>query len=426
MATDPVEQPQDSRGGRTTENAADAAPVVLEGAGDAPTSGLGAEASRGRSTVIVLDRVRKRFGDFVAVQMADFAIGAGEFFSMLGPSGCGKTTTLRMIAGFESPTEGRILLDGTDVSKTPPYRRNVNTVFQQYALFPHMSVLDNVAFGPRSKGASKAEAARRGRAVLDTVRMSDFAGRRPAQLSGGQQQRVALARALVNQPRALLLDEPLAALDLKLRQSMQLELKRIQRETGVTFIFVTHDQQEALTMSDRIAVLSDGRVEQIGSPAEIYHRPATAFVAGFIGEANLLPTEVEAVGDGRATVAVEGRTLEVAAQASVSVGDVVMVMLRPERVELGRPDGGSGIDATVREVVFRGPSTRLELVTAGGTTLVSHHTDGTRHHDLRPGDAVTLAWAPDAAYLVAGAPPRAAAVDPVAAPVPPSPQPAPL
>ena len=244
--------------------------------------------------VIVLDHVNKRFADFVAVQDACFSIGRGEFFSMLGPSGCGKTTTLRMIAGFESPTSGRILLDGEDVSRTPPYRRNVNTVFQQYALFPHMSVFDNVAFGLRSRKVPKGEVTQRVGEMLEIVRMGDFTRRRPAQLSGGQQQRVALARALVNKPSALLLDEPLAALDLKLRQAMQLELKRIQRDTAVTFIFVTHDQQEALTMSDHIAVMSDGWVEQIGSPTDIYHRPATPFVAGFIGEANLLPGTVEA------------------------------------------------------------------------------------------------------------------------------------
>src|SRR5688572_22999410 len=255
-------------------------PVTPEGE-EAPTS-----------PVIVLDHVSKRFGDFVAVHDADFSIGRGQFFSMLGPSGCGKTTTLRMIAGFEAPTEGRVLLEGEDVSRTPPYRRNVNTVFQQYALFPHMSVFDNVAFGLRSKKFPKQWITESVGEMLEIVRMSDFAKRRPAQLSGGQQQRVALARALVNKPDALLLDEPLAALDLKLRQAMQLELKRIQREVGITFVFVTHDQGEALTMSDRIAVMSEGVIEQVGRPEEIYHSPATLFVAGFIGSANLLPGTV--------------------------------------------------------------------------------------------------------------------------------------
>ena len=402
----------------------DAVTAVAPGDGD-PASEGAEEAAEGPGDVIVLDRVRKRFGGFVAVQEADFAIGAGEFFSMLGPSGCGKTTTLRMIAGFESPTEGRILLDGEDVSRTPPYRRNVNTVFQQYALFPHMTVLENVAFGPRSRKVGRANAVAQAHEVLATVRMSDFVGRKPAQLSGGQQQRVALARALVNRPRALLLDEPLAALDLKLRQVMQLELKRIQRETGVTFIFVTHDQQEALTMSDRIAVMSDGRVEQIGTPTEIYHRPASAFVAGFIGEANLLPAELLGVKPDQAAVAVEGQTFVVPAPGDELTADLpVMVMIRPERVELGADDGVDdrpGIACTVRELVFRGPSTRVELVTVGGTTLIAHLSDGLPHRDLRPGDAVVARWGPDAAYLVIGTPPSGSATDPVLDdPLPPS------
>ncbi len=242
--------------------------------------------------VIQLDGVRKEFGDFVAVEQANFSIEQGEFFAMLGPSGCGKTTTLKMIAGFEQPTRGRVLLEGEDVSRVPPYKRNVNTVFQQYALFPHMTVIDNVRFGPRSKKIAKSTYEASVTQMLEVVRLTDFANRKPTQLSGGQQQRVALARALVNFPSALLLDEPLAALDLKLREAMQFELKRIQREVGITFVFVTHDQGEALTMSDRIAVMSDGRVEQIGTPQDIYHSPASLFVAGFIGSANLLPGEV--------------------------------------------------------------------------------------------------------------------------------------
>ena len=220
-------------------------------------------------TVISIDHVTKRFGAFIAVDDAHFEIRRGEFFSMLGPSGCGKTTTLRMIAGFEQPTEGAIRLEGQDVSRVPPYKRDVNTVFQQYALFPHMSVAENVAFGLKAKRVAKVDIATRVQEMLDVVRLSGFAARRPAQLSGGQQQRVALARALVNYPKALLLDEPLGALDLKLRQTMQLELKRIQREVGITFVFVTHDQEEALTKSDRIAVRNEGRVEQIASPEEI-------------------------------------------------------------------------------------------------------------------------------------------------------------
>ncbi len=253
------------------------------------------------NAVIQLDGVRKEFGDFVAVHQAHFSIEQSEFFAMLGPSGCGKTTTLKMIAGFEQPTSGRVLLNGEDVSRVPPYKRNVNTVFQQYALFPHMNVADNVRFGPRSKKVSKNEYEASVTKMLEVVRLTDFANRKPSQLSGGQQQRVALARALVNFPSALLLDEPLAALDLKLREAMQFELKRIQREVGITFVFVTHDQGEALTMSDRIAVMSDGRVEQIGTPQEIYNSPASLFVAGFIGSANLLPGEVVST-DGDETV----------------------------------------------------------------------------------------------------------------------------
>ena len=246
----------------------------------------GATRAKG-GPVIEIDHVTKRFGDYVAVSEADFSIASGEFFSMLGPSGCGKTTTLRMIAGFETPTEGAIRLEGADVSRVPPHKRNVNTVFQHYALFPHMTVWDNVAYGPRSQKKDKAEVRKRVDELLEIVRLTDFAERKPAQLSGGQQQRVALARALVNYPSALLLDEPLGALDLKLRQVMQFELKRIQREVGITFVYVTHDQEEALTMSDRIAVMNAGNVDQIGTPTEIYDRPSTVFVASFIGQANL-------------------------------------------------------------------------------------------------------------------------------------------
>ncbi len=266
-----------------------------------------APTGRGGDPVITLEHVVKRFGGYVAVEEANFAIGRGEFFSLLGPSGCGKTTTLRMIAGFELPTSGRILLDGRDVSRVPPYRRNVNTVFQHYALFPHMTVADNVAFGPRSQKVDARETASRVEKLLAVVRLTQFADRKPAQLSGGQQQRVALARALANYPSALLLDEPLGALDLKLRQAMQIELKRIQREVGITFIYVTHDQEEALTMSDRIAVMNDGRVEQIGTPQEIYHSPTSVFVANFIGVANLIPAVVRDPGGADATVMVAGR-----------------------------------------------------------------------------------------------------------------------
>jgi spermidine/putrescine transport system ATP-binding protein len=328
-------------------------------------------------TVIGVEGVTKRYGDFIAVERADFDIARGEFFSMLGPSGCGKTTMLRMIAGFETLTSGRILLEGVDVSQVPPYRRNVNTVFQQYALFPHLSVRDNVAFGPRTKDVPPDEIERRVKQMLDVVRLADFADRRPNQLSGGQKQRVALARALVNYPSALLLDEPLSALDLKLRQAMQIELKRIQREVGITFIFVTHDQEEALTMSDRIAVMSAGRVEQVGPPEEIYDSPATGFVAGFIGTANLLPARVEGVQGGRAAIRLAAdRPAEVPTLGhAFTAGEAATLMIRPERLRLTRtaPDGEDPwLPVTVVETIFQGPVVRFVLADAEGTELVAH------------------------------------------------------
>jgi spermidine/putrescine transport system ATP-binding protein len=358
----------------------------------------------------VLDRVRKEFGTFVAVREAHFAIGQGEFFAMLGPSGCGKTTTLKMIAGFESPTSGRVLLEGVDVSNVPPHRRNVNTVFQQYALFPHMTVADNVAFGPRSKKVPRDEITRRVQEMLEVVRLQDFANRRPAQLSGGQQQRVALARARVHYPSARMRAEPLAALDLKLREAMQLELKRIQREVGITFVFVTHDQGEALTMSDRIAVMSEGVVEQIGTPEEIYHRPATLFVAGFIGSANLLPGTAEGH-DGAATVVRLESGSVVAASGGPrvpSTGDPVSVMLRPERVRptADRPADGYGLPATVAQLIFQGATARLHVALADGTELVTYVDSHVELPFVRPGDDIWVAWDPGAAYLLSGWPAR--------------------
>ena len=357
--------------------------------------------------VIEIRRVSKRFGDFVAVDEADFGIRRGEFFSMLGPSGCGKTTTLRMIAGFEQPSSGEVRLDGQDVSRVPPYKRHVNTVFQQYALFPHMSVFDNVAFGPRSTKVPKGEIAERVRTMLEVVRLADFANRKPTQLSGGQQQRVALARALVNYPSALLLDEPLGALDLKLRQTMQLELKRIQREVGITFVFVTHDQEEALTMSDRIAVMNEGRVEQIGSPEEIYHRPATVFVAGFIGVANLIPTRVGDLGSGRATVEASGHRFSVPlTDPTLTTGDPAVVMVRPERLHLGLTEPGgdrAAVATTIADLVFQGPVLRCALRTDAGTELVAHIGPEDDLPMLRPGDRLWASWDHDAACLLRAA-----------------------
>ena len=354
----------------------------------------------------------KRFDDYVAVLDADFTIGAGEFFSMLGPSGCGKTTTLRMIAGFETPTSGAIRLEGVDVSRVPPHKRNVNTVFQHYALFPHMTVWDNVAYGPRSKRKDKSAIKKSVDEMLDIVRLTDFALRKPAQLSGGQQQRVALARALVNYPSALLLDEPLGALDLKLRHVMQFELKRIQREVGITFVYVTHDQEEALTMSDRIAVMNAGDVEQIGTPTEIYDRPASVFVAGFIGQANLWHGRQT----GRANrdyveVDVLGTTLRARpGDTTIEPGGRATLMVRPERVRvsLDRPAGldtgaVAAVAATVTDLVFQGPVVRLSLAGADVSAIVAHIGAEQDLPLLRPGDQVFVCWSPDASLVLPAA-----------------------
>jgi spermidine/putrescine transport system ATP-binding protein len=357
--------------------------------------------------VVKLENVRKQYGSFIAVHQADFSIGRGEFFAMLGPSGCGKTTTLKMIAGFEQPTAGHVFLEGEDVSHTPPHKRNVNTVFQQYALFPHMSVFDNVAFGPRSKKLPEAEVKTRVAEMLDVVRLGEFAQRRPAQLSGGQQQRVALARALVDYPSALLLDEPLAALDLKLREAMQIELKRIQREVGITFVFVTHDQGEALTMSDRIAVMSEGRVEQVGAPVDIYARPETLFVAGFIGSANLLPgTIVSSDGAGTRVLLLDGTQVVVAAgnsasSAALSQGNQVTVMLRPEQVVLG--DEGD-MKVFVTDTVFQGSSVRVVGRTSNNTEVSAIVPAGTSVKAPSVGETVLMNWHASAPYLLEGWP----------------------
>ncbi len=370
------------------------------------SAGLSAEQStaveHGRP-VIEIDHVTKRFGDFVAVDDANFSIAQGEFFSMLGPSGCGKTTTLRMIAGFETPTEGALRLEGTDVSRTPPYKRNVNTVFQHYALFPHMTVWDNVAFGPRSQKVDKSEINRRVDELLEVVRLGDFAKRKPAQLSGGQQQRVALARALVNYPSALLLDEPLGALDLKLRHAMQFELKRIQREVGITFVYVTHDQEEALTMSDRIAVMNAGKVDQIGTPVDIYNRPATVFVAGFIGQANLWPCRMNSTDGELADVTALGTSLPSACgDTRIEPGGEATLMVRPERVRVATDpiDTGASVAATVTDLTFQGAMVRLVMAAPDGSAVVAHVG---HDHDLpllRPGDSVHVGWPSDASLVL--------------------------
>ncbi|MFI9363114.1 ABC transporter ATP-binding protein [Kitasatospora sp. NPDC053057] len=331
------------------------------------------------SGAVRLEGLAKTFdGQVRAVDGVDLEIGEGEFFAMLGPSGSGKTTVLRMIAGFERPTAGRILLGGADVTGLPPFDRDVNTVFQDYALFPHMTIEQNVGYGLMVRRVPKAERAERVRAALAMVRLEGFERRRPAQLSGGQRQRVALARALVNRPKVLLLDEPLGALDLKLRHEMQAELKRIQREVGITFVFVTHDQDEALTMSDRVAVFNAGRIEQVGSPAEVYEHPATAFVAGFVGTSNLL--------DGAA--------------AEQVVGEAGLFSVRPEKIRIAHPDDPAGPDelsatGRVAEVVYAGGHTRflVDLEAGGRLTAVRQNLDEDSADVLRHrGTDVVLAW----------------------------------
>ncbi|MDH4339417.1 MAG: ABC transporter ATP-binding protein, partial [Thermoleophilia bacterium] len=300
-----------------------------------------------------LDEVVKLFDRTVAVDGISLEVPRGSFFALLGPSGCGKTTTLRMVGGFEEPTEGRIFLGDQDVVGLPPYKRDVNTVFQSYALFPHMSVEDNIAFGLERKGVPKGEVKSRVAEMLELVGLSGLGKRRPKQLSGGQQQRVALGRALVNQPRVLLLDEPLGALDLKLRKQMQLELKRIQHEIGLTFVHVTHDQEEAMTMADSIAVMNQGRIEQLGPPEELYERPATAFVAGFLGASNLLPGTVEGADAVRLETGelvradVDGRTGKVAAG------------VRPEKITLGAGGGVNELPGTISESAYIGVATQV-------------------------------------------------------------------
>jgi putative spermidine/putrescine transport system ATP-binding protein len=351
-------------GGGTTADVSSSHPSP---AGDAPGD-----------VAVRLVGMRKTYGEVVAVEHLSLEVLAGEFFTLLGPSGSGKTTTLRVIAGFELPDAGHVELHGADVTRSPPYERAVNTVFQDYALFPHMSVLENVAYGLRVKGVGKRERSERAAEALGMVRLPDVEGRRPIQLSGGQRQRVALARAIVNRPRVLLLDEPLGALDLKLRQEMQIELKAIQRELSerITFIYVTHDQDEALTMSDRIAVFSNGRVEQVGTPGEIYERPANEFVAGFVGTSNIL------VRDGRS------------------------YLVRPEKIRMlaaGEPDDASTVRGVVRDVAYLGSVTRYAVVLDGGETLIvlRQNLEMSAAGALQERDrAVRLAWrAQDASLL---------------------------
>jgi spermidine/putrescine transport system ATP-binding protein len=343
-----------------------------------------------------LENVTKRFDDVVAVDDLSLEIPRGSFFALLGPSGCGKTTTLRMIGGFEEPSEGLIYLGEREVSGMPPYKRDVNTVFQSYALFPHLSIFENVAFGLRRKGTRGGNLRGQVERMLELVQLSGYGKRKPRQLSGGQQQRVALARALVNSPRVLLLDEPLGALDLKLRKEMQLFIKGLQHDVGITFIHVTHDQEEAMTMADRIAVMNAGRIEQLGTPDELYERPQTAFVAGFLGISNLLHGTVAGTDAVRLD---DGTTVRLPTEALRGRSGSVAVGIRPEKI---RPDGQdtNTLRGVVKERAYIGVSTQYIVETRNGniTVVVLNDRPGTVPH--APGDHLTLGWDPEATFVV--------------------------
>jgi spermidine/putrescine transport system ATP-binding protein len=360
---------------------------------------------------VELRSVTKRFGNLVAVDDLSLELAGGEFFTLLGPSGCGKTTTLRMVAGFEQPSEGTIRIEGADVAGLPPHRRPTNTVFQSYALFPHLSVEDNVAFGLRRKRVPKLEIGRRVAAELDRVGLAAEARRRPAQLSGGQQQRVALARALVNLPKVLLLDEPLGALDLKLRKGLQIELKRIQREVGITFVYVTHDQEEALTMSDRIAVMNRGQVEQIGVPEEVYERPTTTFVAGFIGVSNLMPATVAGTGEVRLE---QGPTVRTRTDG-LPVGERCHAVVRPEKLQIMPLDAGMApsangmpqVEGVVESSIYLGTTTQIVVDLGEGvrmTVLCPNASEAERQSLPGGGARVALSWEPGHMHVVRESP----------------------
>ena len=356
-----------------------------------------------------LEGVVKRFGDFTAVRHLDLEVARGEFFTLLGPSGCGKTTTLRMVAGFDEPTEGRIRLDGADVSGLPAFKRPTNTVFQSYALFPHLSVERNVAFGLERRKVDKDELRRRVGEELERVGLSGEAKRKPRQLSGGQQQRVALARALVNRPAVLLLDEPLGALDLKLRKGLQVQLKQIQRDVGITFVYVTHDQEEALTMSDRVAVMNKGVIEQVEGPEDVYERPRTTFVAGFIGVSNLMPGQVvSANGNGADLKLDSGPTVHATDSRGIPAGERAHGVVRPEKLEIHQavepaPSGRASLEGTVQSSLYLGTATQMVVSLPGEvslTVLVPNSDDAERRRLPRAGEAVRLAWAPEHMHLV--------------------------
>jgi spermidine/putrescine transport system ATP-binding protein len=360
---------------------------------------------------IRLEDVSKRFGDTLAVDQLTLSIERGAFYALLGPSGCGKTTTLRMIGGFEDPTDGRVFLGGDDVTDRPPYRRDVNTVFQSYALFPHLSVERNVAFGLERKKTPKDEITRRVGEALEMVQLGGYGKRKSSQLSGGQQQRVALARALVNRPRALLLDEPLGALDLRLRKQLQIELKRIQQEVGITFVHVTHDQEEAMSMADTIAVMNEGRIEQAGSASDLYERPRTAFVANFLGVSNLIAGRVRDASGPLVTCEThDGATLRVLAErVGPHSGDDVRIGVRPEKITLvadgePAPPDANVLRGTVMVAAFLGVSIQYVVRTAGGDelTVFAQNTDGAEPESFAVGRGVELTWDPRHTFVVAG------------------------
>lgn len=356
--------------------------------------------------VLSVENLHKRFGSFVALDSACLEVRRGEFFAVLGPSGCGKTTLLRLVAGFEEPTSGTVRLGGVDVTRVPPWKRDVNTVFQQYALFPHLDVFDNAAFGPRTRGVPEAEVARRVREALDVVRVGHLAKRRPDRLSGGEKQRVALARALVNSPAVLLLDEPLSALDPGLRRAMQDELRRIQRESGVAFVMVTHDQGEALGLADRLAVLRAGRIRQAGTPEDLWREPDDAFVASFLGAANLVPVRVlDVAADGADVEFANGRRARVQRAAGAGSRGNGVVMVRPERVALDESEPGAdgarcAFAVIVRDVAFQGAALRCTLVDADGREFVAAVDESRRPPGLAPGARFWATWASADARLL--------------------------
>jgi spermidine/putrescine transport system ATP-binding protein len=383
----------------------------MESAADLPTTdedgSAAAPGGSGSTGSVKLEGVTKKFGAFTAVDDLDLEIADGEFFTMLGPSGCGKTTTLRMIAGFEQPTEGKVKIDGVDVAGEPPYKRPTNTVFQSYALFPHMTLEENVGFGLQRKKVPKDEIKRRVADELERVGLSREAKRKPAQLSGGQQQRVALARALVNLPKVLLLDEPLGALDLKLRKALQVELKNIQRDVGITFVYVTHDQEEALTMSDRIAVMNQGRIEQCAGPEAVYEHPETTFVAGFIGVSNLMP----AVATGASDVKLDdGPTVTSPDAAEFDSGERCYAVVRPEKLEVttdGPPSDRPSIEGIVESSLYLGTSTQMSVKVANDvkiTVLVPNASEAERQHLPGAGSKVSVSWRPEHMHLVTESP----------------------